>query len=258
MILRAKNILLPVSTIEFLLKQMRLEDKELRSMVYKYVLNDIRRMNAHHQNNKINQQIRAFISNYIPRHADKTALRSLKLLIDLYKRNVWTDNRTVNIIAESCFAPSSRSRLMACYFLMETTMPLEELPDSDDEPVNPSDLKPRKGVVRQTKHKEKQLEKEKKRAARRLRKREIEARTKHFMPIDLIYNPQVFAEKLFNIMSGKNEKYTHKLTYMGLIARVIWRHQLILLPFYRALIKYLDPKQKEVHQVLAALAESIH
>lgn len=46
---------------------------------------------------------------------------------------------------------------MACHFLMETTMPLEELPDSDDEPVKPEDLKPRKGVVRQTKAKEKQL-----------------------------------------------------------------------------------------------------
>lgn len=157
MILRAKNILLPVSTIEFLLKQMRLEDKELRSMIYKYVLNDIRRMNSHHQNNKINQQIRAFISSYIPRHADKTAQKSLKLLIDLYKRNVWTDNRTVNIIAEACFGPSSRTRLMACYFLMETTMPLEELPESEDEAVNPSDLTLKKGVVRQTKYKEKQL-----------------------------------------------------------------------------------------------------
>ncbi len=78
------------------------------------------------------------------------------------------------------------------------------------------------------------------------------------MPIDLIYNPQVFVEKLFNIMNAKNEKYTHKLAYMGLIARVIWRHQLILLPFYRSLIKYLDPKQKDVHQVLTALAESVH
>lgn len=125
MILRAKNILLPVPTITFLLKQMRLEDKELRSMIYKYLLNDIRRMNSHHQNNKINQQIRAFVSAYIPKHTDKTAQKSLKLLIELYKRNVWTDNRTVNIIAEACFAPSSRSRMMACHFLMETTMPLE-------------------------------------------------------------------------------------------------------------------------------------
>lgn len=99
MILRAKNILLPVHTIQFLLKQMKLEDKELRSMIYKYVLNDLRRMNSHHQNNKINQQIRAFMSGYIPKHADKTSQKSLKLLIELYKRNVWTDNRTVNIIS---------------------------------------------------------------------------------------------------------------------------------------------------------------
>ena len=121
MILRAKNILIPVSTIEFLLLQMRLEDKELRKMIYKYLLNDIRRMNSHHQNNKINQQIRAFMSAYIPKHNDKTSQKSLKLMIELYKRNVWTDNRTVNIIAESCFAPSTRIRTMACHFLLETT-----------------------------------------------------------------------------------------------------------------------------------------
>ncbi len=54
---------------------------------------------------------------------------------------------------------------------MQTTMPLEELPESEDEAINPSDLTAKKGIVRQTKFKEKQLEKEKKRAARRLRKR---------------------------------------------------------------------------------------
>ena len=124
MILRAKNILLPVGTIEFLLRQMRLEDKELRSMIYKYVLNDIRRMNSHHQNNKINQEIRNFIGNYVPKHTDKTAEKGIKLMIELYKRNVWTDTRSVNIIAEACFAPSSKIRMMACHFLMETTMQL--------------------------------------------------------------------------------------------------------------------------------------
>jgi protein SDA1 len=108
--------------------------------------------------------------------------------------------------------------------------------------------------VKQTKYKEKQLEKEKKRAARRLRKREIESRNLNYMPIDVLYNPQAFAEKLFNIMGGKKEKYSHKLIYMSLVARIIWRHQLILLPFYRSLIKFLDPKQKDVHLVLAALA----
>lgn len=83
-------------------------------------------------------------------------------------------------------------------------MPLEELPDSDDEAVNPDDLKPKKGIARQTKARENKMEKEKKKAARRLRKKEILSRNTNFMPIDLIYNPQIFAEKLFNVMSGKN------------------------------------------------------
>ena len=45
---------------------------------------------------------------------------------------------------------------------------------------------------------------------------------------------------------------------MGLIGRVIWRHQLIVLPFYRSMIRFLEPKQKDVHKVLIALAESVH
>lgn len=161
-------------------------------MIYKYVLNDIRRMNSHHKNNKINQQIRAFISDYIPKHTDKTAQKSLKMMIELYRKNIWTDNRTVNIIAESCFAPASKLRLMACHFLMETTMPLDELPDSDDEAVNPSEIRPKKGINRQTKARENKLDKEKRKAARRIRKKEVQSRNTNFMPIDLIYNPQVF------------------------------------------------------------------
>lgn len=55
MILRAKNILYPVETIQFLFTLFNIEDKELRTLLYKYILNDIRRMNKHHKNLKINQ-----------------------------------------------------------------------------------------------------------------------------------------------------------------------------------------------------------
>lgn len=52
-------------------------------------------------------------------------------------------------------------------------MSLDELPDSDDEAVNPADLKPKKGIIRQTKARENKLDKEKRKAARRIRKKEI-------------------------------------------------------------------------------------
>ena len=65
MILRAKNILYPISTIEFLLRQFNIEDKMLRVILYKYIVNDLRRMNKHHKNNQINQELKKYISQYI-------------------------------------------------------------------------------------------------------------------------------------------------------------------------------------------------
>jgi protein SDA1 len=217
-------------------------------------------MNKHHQNNKINQELRKFIGNHLQKNSDKTAQKSIKLMIELYRKNIWTDNRTVNIIADGCFNNSDKIKLLASYFLITTTEALEEIEDSEDSgpETNPNEIKFKKGIVKHTKFKEKQVAKEKRRAERRIRKKEIWARKKNFMPIDLIYNPQVFVEKLFNIMTSKHSKFAHKVVYMSLIARLIWRHQLIVLPFYRSIIKFLEPKQKDVHKILTYFAESVH
>jgi protein SDA1 len=84
-------------------------------------MNDIRRMNKHHQNNKINQELKKFISNYANKNGDKTAQKSLQLMIELYRRNIWNDNRSVNIIAEGCFNQSEKIKLLAAHFLISTT-----------------------------------------------------------------------------------------------------------------------------------------
>ncbi len=84
-------------------------------------MNDIRRMNSHHKNNQINQELKKFISQYITKYSDKTAQKSLQVMIDLYKKNIWTDNRTVNIIADGCFNSSHKIRLIASHFLITTT-----------------------------------------------------------------------------------------------------------------------------------------
>lgn len=47
--------------------------------------------------------------------------KSIQLMIDLYKRNIWTDNRCVNIIAEGCFSQSSKIRMISAHFLIATT-----------------------------------------------------------------------------------------------------------------------------------------
>jgi len=45
-----------------------------------------------------------------------------------------------------------------------------------------------------------------------------------FLPIDLIYDPQTFSEKLFSKLRRTNDRYEVKLSLMRLIARMIGRH----------------------------------
>jgi len=49
------------------------------------------------------------------------AQKSLQLMIEFYKRNIWTDNRSVNAIAQGCFNSSPKIRLISAYFLIATT-----------------------------------------------------------------------------------------------------------------------------------------
>ena len=93
-------------------------------------------MNKHHKNTKINKAIRNHIHDYLTKHSDKKAQKSLQIMVDLYKRNIWTDNRTVNAISDGCFNQSGKIRMIAAYFLIATTEPLEELSESEDDDIN--------------------------------------------------------------------------------------------------------------------------
>jgi len=57
MILRSKNLILPLKSIFFLTSLLNLPDKDLRKMIISNIINDIKRINKHHQNVKINKQI---------------------------------------------------------------------------------------------------------------------------------------------------------------------------------------------------------
>jgi len=50
-----------------------------------------------------------------------------------------------------------------------------------------------------------------------------------FLPIDTIYDPHTFVEKLFSKLKKSNDKYEVKLFMLRLISRMIGRHKIQLL-----------------------------
>jgi len=76
--------------------------------------------------------------------------------------------------------------------------------------------------------------------------------------IDLLHDPQALADRLLQRLSKAGEPFLFRLLLLHLVARLVGRHQLQLLNMYPFLLKYLNPKQHEVTQVLACLVESSH
>ena len=106
-------------------------------MVQAHIINDLKRMNKHHRNEKINKQLQIFLHEILQKQSNKIAKIGLQVAIKLYKRNIWNDPKTVNIIASGCFNDYYKVKLVACYFLLETTWGHEEenSDEEDDEEV---------------------------------------------------------------------------------------------------------------------------
>ena len=66
----------------------------------------------------------------------------------------------------------------------------------------------------------------------------------HFSALNLIYDPQDFAEKLFKLVETTNEGFEIKLAILDLIARLIGIHSLFLNNFHSFLMRFLNPHQR--------------
>ena len=118
----------------------------------------------------------------------------------------------------------------ACRFFLVLDYEMEHTDEeySSDQEEAISMLKKQK-QSKLTKDKKKYLEraiKTQKRKARR--KNRVQVRT-DFLPIDTLYDPLSYVEKLFAKLKKSNDKYEVKLLMLRLVSRLIGRHRLILL-----------------------------
>jgi protein SDA1 len=170
---------------------------------------------------------------------------------------VWNEDKTVNVIASGCFNKNSKVVRQACEFLIETTQGtgyLDESDDDEEQPLSFREVKSSKKTKAKAARKERELKKLQRRQARKLRTQIM----KSFFPIDVIYNPQDFADRLFNEMRKKTFKFEVTLNMMSVVARMIGRHKLMVLNFYSFMKEYLNPHQKELPKILSYLAEACH
>lgn len=183
------------------------------------------------------------------------------LLIELYRRNIWKDEKTVNIIADACLAKSKKVYSKAVrFFLGHVEKSTEQ--DSSSDSDNGVDLNTR---IKQMKLAHRVGIKSKKRAKRLDRsidklKRKNERKKKDQLPLginvpalNMIYDPQTFAEKLFHKLEKCNDRLEIRLLLLELISHLIGLHQLLLLNFYPSLQRFLRPQQRGIKIIIILL-----
>ena len=172
--------------------------------------------------------------------------------MELYRKNVWKNEKAVNLIAEACLTKPKKVYSKAVRFFLghtEKSVEQDSSSDSDDNVgintrIKQMKLSHRVGV--KSKKRAKQLD----RNIDNL-KRKNERKQKEKLPpginiaaLNMVYDPQAFAEKLFAKLEKCNDRLEVRLLLLELISHLIGIHQLLLLNYYPSLQRFLRPQQR--------------
>ncbi|KAI8575368.1 hypothetical protein K450DRAFT_262117 [Umbelopsis ramanniana AG] len=263
-LLRNKSVVDNTRLLPLFFTLFRCRDKALRELLYTHIVNDIRNANNKAKNNKLNKTLQSFMFTMLESvksgNSDENAIaakRSVDVCIELYRKNVWNDAKTVNVIAEACFSPITKIAVTAIQFFLGNNDDQDD--DSDDENDAPDVRKMQQANLhnKKTKAKARKLDAVKKRISKKERSKG-KAESFNFSALHLLNDPQGFCEKLFSKLSGKEDRWEVRLLKLNLVTRIIGVHQLTLLALYPFLIKYLQPSQRDVTMVLVSAAQATH
>lgn len=216
-------------------------------------------MNAKHKDMKLNSTLQNFMYTMLKDSNPKAAKMSIDIMIELYKKNIWNDAKTVNVIANvGCFSKITKVMVASLKFFLGSDPDEKNSDDSDSD--NEPDLKSAilaNRVNKKTKKRQKQLAQVKKQVTK-VKKKKTAVASFNFSAVHLIHNPQGMAENLFKQLQSQNERFEVKLMHLDVISRLIGIHDLFLFSFYPYITRFLQPHQRQVTRVLQFAAQASH
>tara|TARA_B110000285_G_C15107093_1_gene608679 strand:+ start:355 stop:699 length:345 start_codon:yes stop_codon:yes gene_type:complete len=114
-------------------------------------------------------------------------------MVELYKRKIWNDEKTVNVISEACFNENPKIVVAACKFFLILDYDFEsdnEESSGDEEDISKKIelLKQRKGS-KMTANRQQKLDRAVKQVKRKNARKGLVHFSTDFLPIDTIYDP---------------------------------------------------------------------
>ncbi|KAJ5991820.1 hypothetical protein N7451_007544 [Penicillium sp. IBT 35674x] len=236
--------------------------KTLRALLFQKILSELRTSNSKTTNHKLNRTMQTVLFNLVT--SDRTsskALWAIKLTRELWKRQIWTDSKTVEIMKEASLSENEKVIIGGVRFFLGGDKEREEMEDeSSDEEVDVAGIKHRLGINKKTKKKARVAQKAMQ-AHRKKEKKKNQPHALNFSALHLLHDPQGFAENLFakHLQNARSKlKLEQKLCVLQLVSRLVGLHKLHIMSLYSYFQKFLTPRQPSVTSFLASLAQASH
>lgn len=273
-LLRNRGLAPHVEVLALFFKLFRTHDRPLRRYLHEHIVGEIKSVNIKRKNHALNRSLQNFMYGMLADENVLAARHSLDVIIELYRRQVWTDAKTVNVIATGAFHKSGHMVAVTLRFLLGRDVEEDEdgADSDDDDETHRADPEERRNRVRafadakklalnsqlgRVGKKKRKLE----RAQKALSKGSGGANARRrgqFSPVALLNDPQGFAERLLQTLRTSQAKFELRLLMMALVSQLVASHQLLLLNYYAWLQKYVQPHQPQVTQILAYAAQACH
>ena len=256
-----------VEVVPLYFNLLKCQDKILRKRLTETIVAILTKINEKHKNVQINKFLQNYVEGLLGDPNQKLARKTLNIVINLYKKNIWNDRRVINLISDVCVNSTDIKMCSAgCQFFLCDYEDIDSELKSSEEENDLEELKNKYKLLGKNKGSSKKTKKNKEKLLKLIKAIENKDNklnkfkvNQNFMPIDQLNDPMSFCDglyKRFNKLSVGNFK--HKLKILRLLGRVLGRHKLVHSNFYNTMVTLLRVDQKDINVILASLIESCH
>ena len=260
-LLRKKELLTPMETLPLFFSLIKCQDKILRKKLTDCIISDLKKIKETKKNLDSIKKIQNFCETLLKDPNKKLSRKTLNILITLYQKKIWNDDRTVNLIAKCVSVNDIKMSSAACQFFL-SEYNIDEPDTSSEEELDELKNKYKllgKSNNRKTKQRKAKLKQLMKSIERKEKRHSKVIINKDFMPIDRIKDPLSFSQELFKkANSYQRGEFSHKLIVIRLLGRVLGRQRLLLENYYNFMLNFMKSDQKDIEIILASLIESCH
>jgi protein SDA1 len=248
----------PMTLLKLSFRLLVLNDKSFRSLLVNFILNDIKNFEKTKGGAVAKRSLQSFIHKLILEESSLIAQKSVEIISDLYRKRIWADDKTVNILASACYNQHNKVMQTAVSFFLgiETIMA-----EDDEEETKKSKLDINLHEhSKKTRKRQRHVEKQKSKQAKRLRDSSTEKTLgRNMMPAIVVINdPHSLAEHLFKKVRQAGESFDQKLNLINFLSQLIGCHRLLILNFYSFLQKYMTAHQSNITNIMVYLVQGCH